>query len=254
MGAAVKRLAVFMLLLLVGSAQSQSDSAAIITQAEAAYETGDNDQAVRLYQLLVDSGWRHENVYFNLGSAYYLRGDLGWALLNWRRAQVLAPRDSDIGRQLSLARRERTDIQGDETGWLESLAALSTGLVTPAELGWLALLAWSGWLGLISLWLLRRTWRDGLRALLIVGGVVVAGLMVLLGSRYWVDTLRPAAVVVQDQVSTMSGPGTQYLDLYPLHAAAEVRIMEQREGWLRIVLPNGRQGWLPAAAVERVEP
>ncbi len=254
MGAAAKRLIVFILLLLAGSVQAQTDPAAIIAQAEAAYETGDDDEAVRLYQLLVDSGWRHESVYLNLGSAYYHRGDLGWALLNWRRAQALAPRDGDIGRQLSLARRERTDIQGDETGWLEGLAALSTGLVTPAELGWLALLVWSGWLGLISLGLVRRAWRDGLRPLLIVGGVVVAVLVVLLGSRYWVDTYRPAAVVVQAQVSAMSGPGTQYLDLYPLHAAAEIRIVEQREGWLRIILPNGRQGWLPATAVERVEP
>lgn len=254
MGSAVKWIVTVALLLLISAVHAQADPTGVMAQANTAYENQNYTEAVKLYQLLVDGGLRHERVYFNLGSAYYQTGDLGRALLNWRRAQVFTPRDGDVSRHLALVRQERTDIQGDESGWLEGVAALTAGLLTPVELGWLTLLIWSAWFGLVSLWLLRETWREGLRALLIVGGVVALALVTLLASRLWVDSFRPAAVVVQAQVSAMSGPGTHYLELFPLHAAAEIRIVEQRAGWLRGALPDGRQGWLPDGAVERIEP
>lgn len=255
MGNTLVRLYTLALLVLTAAlAQAQTDPAAAMTQANAAYSSGNYADAVKLYQSLVDGGVRHESLFFNLGSAYYQTGDLGSALLNWRRAQTLTPRDGDVSRWLAQARQERIEVQGDESGWLEGMAVLSSGLLTPAEMGWLALGAWSVWFAMFSVYLLRQEWRDGLRAPLIVGGVVTLGLVMLLISRYWVDGVRPAAVMVQPQVSAMSGPGVDYLELFPLHAAAEMRIVEEREEWLRIALPDGRQGWLPADAVERVEP
>jgi hypothetical protein len=39
-----------------------------------------------------------------------------------------------------------------------------------------------------------------------------------------------------------------------LPAGVEVVIVERRDDWTQIRLPSGATGWLPAAAVERVQP
>jgi len=54
------------------------------------------------------------------------------------------------------------------------------------------------------------------------------------------------------ETEVMSGPGEQYFNLFDLHAAAEVRVVEQRGNWLWVELPDVRQGWIPITAVEKV--
>ncbi len=48
-------------------------------------------------------------LFYNLGNAYYKQGDHGRAILNYRRAQQLAPRDPDIEANLALARAQAVD-------------------------------------------------------------------------------------------------------------------------------------------------
>lgn len=248
----MSRLLALLIALLAATALAQPDSVEVMSQANIAYQRGEYDTAARLYQSLVDSGVQNSVVYFNLGSAYYETGDMGRALLNYRRAQALNPRDGDVNRSLGRVRSERTDIQGDETGLLEGLAALTGSTLTLTELGWLALLLWFGWFALLIGWTFKTDWREGLRVPLLVGMVVLAAAVSLFASRIWVETYRPAGVVVLEQLDVMSGPGDRYLRLFSLHAAAEIRIVERRGGWLRFALPDGRQGWLPASAIEEM--
>lgn len=239
-------------LMLITSTAAETSPLGVLEQANRAYQNGDYTAAASLYQSLVDGGVQNSAVYFNLGSAYYETGDPGRALLNYRRAQVFIPRDDGLNRSLARIRGERTDIQGDETGLLEGLAALTTSSLTLAELGWLILLIWCAWFAGLTAWMLRAGWREVLRVPLLVSAVVVVIGAALLVSRLWVQTYRPAAVITAEQADVMSGPGERYLRLLPLHAAAEIRVIEARDGWLRFALPDGRQGWLPQAAMERV--
>jgi hypothetical protein len=40
---------------------------------------------------------------------------------------------------------------------------------------------------------------------------------------------------------------------FKLHAGTELRIRDSRDGWLRIGLPDGQQGWIETAWAEQVE-
>jgi hypothetical protein len=69
----------------------------------------------------------------------------------------------------------------------------------------------------------------------------------------WADGLRgDPAVVVAQAGEARSGPGDEYLTEFTLHAGAELRILEQRAGWVRVALPGDLQGWLPAEATEKI--
>jgi hypothetical protein len=53
-------------------------------------------------------------------------------------------------------------------------------------------------------------------------------------------------------VEARSGPGEDFLGLFDLFAAAEFRVLERQGGWVRALLPDGRQGWLPEDAIARI--
>ncbi len=243
---------VLLLLLREGAVVSQEDSLHVAAQAEAAYSAGDYTNAISLYEALVAGGARDDRVYFNLGNAYYQARNLGMALLNYRRAQQLAPRDGDVLSSISLVRSQRVDVLGDETPLLDSLAAFSMGFATPGELSWITFLLWAALFGLLLAVVMRQDWRRRLRLPIVVVGVLFVISAVLLGGRLWAEAYRPPAVVIVANAGVMSGAGDDYVEIYRLSAAAELRVLERREGWVRFVLPDERQGWLPETAIAMI--
>lgn len=231
---------------------AQQTAAEAVAAAEAAYNAGDYATAIDLYEKLIRADVTGAEIDYNLGSAYFQAADLGRALLHFRRAQEIMPRDGEINRGLALVRALRVDIQGDETALLDNLAAFTAGSLTPAELGWLTLMGWLIWCVLLLLSIVRKPWRRRLRWALIAWGVVVMLGVVLFLGRLCVEAGRPSAVVTAFLTPVMSGPGQDYIEIFDLYSAAEMRVMETNGDWARVLLPDGRQGWVELSAIELV--
>ena len=220
--------------------------------ANAAYERGDYQTAITLYETLLVNGVRDAAVYFNLGNAYYETGQLGSALLNYRRAQQIAPRDATLNANIARARAERLDLLGGETAWPDRLAAATQSLFTVVELGWLTLIMWSLWFITMSAWIIRRGWREYLRWGIVLTSILLLTGLMLFSSRLYVAHRRPIAVVIDLSAQVMSGPGDEYLPIFQLFTAAEIHILETRGEWARFALPDGQQGWIRRAAIAEI--
>ncbi len=251
-----KRLAIFILLLagLVACAP-QTTSGAQMAEANQLYETGQFVEAAGAYQVLVDTGVQDGTLYYNLGNAYFKAGDLGHAILNYRRAQVLLPRDPDVDANLQLARTQTTDrLETEDGGVLVSF--VRRVLVEWTTLDEAAAITLGLWVLLCALVVTAILWPRG-RQVLRYGIAVVAVLLVLgmlsVGIRASEARSAPAVVVAQS-VETHSGPGADYLAEFTLHAGAEVRVLERRDGWVRITLPGDLQGWVPKRTIEELAP
>lgn len=238
------------------SAQSPADPIAVMGQANQAYEEGQFEQAAQLYASLVDEGFEDGILYYNLGNAYFKQEDWGRAILNYRRAQQLLPRDPDIRDNLLLAHAQTVDqLEGQGTDFLSEAFKVSRRWLTLNEM---ALAALALWFVLILLIIVSvRVRHERLKqwvvyAIIFVGLLFVGGLFSL-GGRLYVENVQPEAVVVVEEIDVMSGPGDQYIQEFTLHNGTEVSLLETRPRWVRLTLPGGQlQGWVPASAVETV--
>src|SRR6476659_1044175 len=83
--------------LLIGSLCLRADEVSTaFDQANKLYEQGKYGEAASGYGKLAQAGQVSSALYFNLGNALLKSGELGRAILNYRLAQRLAPRDPDI--------------------------------------------------------------------------------------------------------------------------------------------------------------
>ncbi len=220
--------------------------------AATAYAAGDYRGAAEQYETLLASGYEHPALYFNLGNAYYHQDRPGMALVNYLRASEFSPRDRTLAEQITRVRQERLNFQGAYTDFLIRLGTLTNDVLTRYELGWLVGAVWSVWFGLLTVAWLRPDWRRRLGTGLIVLGIGVIIGVVLLGTRWYVAEERSLVVITVGSVPVMSGPGEEYLELFSLNTASEMRILEQGDGWTRVLLPDGRQGWLQQFVYTRV--
>jgi hypothetical protein len=61
------------------------------------------------------------------------------------------------------------------------------------------------------------------------------------------------AIVMRPVVSVKSSPSAEASkDLFILHEGTKVTVLDQVGAWNNISLADGRQGWLPAADMERI--
>jgi hypothetical protein len=242
-------------------AKSSTTAGDTVLTANQLYEAGQFSQAAQAYQQLVDQGYVDSSLYYNLGNAYFKSGDFGRAVLNFRRAEQLAPRDADIEANLAMARTQVADQveeRAENRGFLETINELSQEWITLNEL---ALFAVAVWLLFALLVIVYTSTGKGsalgavIRNALVVTTLVLVLSVVGLGSRMYEHNSQPEAVVTASQVSVMSGPGPQYVTEFELHSGVEVELMEVRENWVRLALAGGEgelQGWVPSSMVESV--
>jgi tetratricopeptide (TPR) repeat protein len=223
------------------------------------YENGQYEQAAQAYQQLVDQGYADSVLFYNLGNAYFKQSDYGRSILNYRRAEALAPRDPDVQANLALAQAQTIDQLeelSNDNGFFANVAALTGGWLTLNEQALITLGLWVLFAFLlIGFGSSRRGsgLREGLGYALVVASLLLTVGLVGLASRLHIEKARYEAVVVAQEVSITSGPGSQYVTEFALHSGTEVSLVETRENWVRLAVAGAElQGWAPADAVETV--
>ncbi|MEM7754332.1 MAG: tetratricopeptide repeat protein [Planctomycetota bacterium] len=236
-----------------------SAPADLLERAESAYagavEISERDRAAgreafvgvaAAYRALIDAGVNNAAVQRNLGNAYLASGELGEAVVAYRRAHRLDPHDGRIADALAAAReRVRSSVAPGVRTRAEDALLWWRGVVPRA---WLAGLGLVGW-GMIWAALLVRT-RLGRLGLL--AGVVLAAVGLGAVASEWAIMGRASVVVIEDGVVARVGPSDAVYDAVftePVREGVEGVVIEEREGWVRVRLRSGQQAWLPGWSV-----
>ena len=214
-----------------------AETQASIDQANAAFAEKRYADAANEYEAVISRQGFSAPVLFNLANAYYQDGKLGRAILNYERAQLLAPRDADIAGNLSFARRK--------TGTVDRWAHL----LSSNELSWLASVA----MILIAGGLLFRqiTKRSGFvwRAWMTVNACALLAAMFALLLRY---PEQNRGIVIAKNAPAYIAPVTVTQPLFTLAEGQPVSIRKTNGDFLLVDAGGGRRGWMTPAAVQRV--
>jgi len=217
--------------------------------ATQAYNNGEYDNAIQFFELTISGGISNGEIFYNLGNVYFEQGDIGNAMLNYRRAMQLIPRDLDLNIQMARVRSLRAALQSDTTQWLIFLEQATESFMTIMELSILTFVFWILFWFILALYRLRSTWRSALRFPLGLIFTALLTLCVLLGARLYIYHYMPAAVVTIDSAPVYSGPSESYFRQYDLFSGSEIYIEDEKEGWYRFITPTNQVGWIDMNAI-----
>ena len=223
-------------LIFVAIALAVVEARADFDQANVAFAEKRYGEAASNYETVIRQQGFSVPVLFNLGNTYQLDGKLGRAIVNYERAQLLAPRASDVAGNLNVA-RHKAGIPEQPAHWL-SADALSC-------LGSLAAI-------LIAAGLLFRqiTGRGGL-VWIAANGILLLAVMVALLIR---SPDHERAIVIAKSVPVYIAPVTVTQPLFTLTEGQPVSIWNMNGDFLLVDAGAGRRGWVATSAVERITP
>ncbi len=228
------------LLLLVGDLRACAEaSASAFDAANQLFEQGKFTDAATAFDRLAQSGQVSEPLYFNLGNAWFKANHLGRAILAYRRAEQLAPRDPDLRANLQFARNQ---VQGPTlamSAWHRWLGRLTlnewTMLAAAAVWLWLLLLALCQW---------QKAWQPFLRSYLFGLGFLALLLCAGFAAAFQEGRLARTAIVIASEVVVRQSPYSEAQSVFSVHDGAELEVLDQKDEWLQIRTDPRRFGWL----------
>lgn len=211
------------------------------------YQKGDYEQAIKIYDTIVEKGYQETSLYYNLGNAYFRSGKIGLAILYYEKAKKLAPSDEDINHNLSFA----------NTKIVDKIETLPRFFIFDWWENLLAFISVSGWtyltyafyliiLGSFAYYFFAKSLK--VQRISVYTGIIavfffVFSIILLLVNlnrefnvRYGI-ILEPAAVV-------KFSPDTNSKDAFVVHEGLKVRAEDKIDNWIKIKLIDGKVGWL----------
>jgi len=193
--------------------------------------------AAAAYEKLLQSDVVSPALYFNLGNARFKAGEIGKAILAYRQAESLAPRDPDLEANLQFVRNQIQGPSAASSRWERALQHLTLN-------EWTLLAATPLWICLLSLTALqfRNSSRSTFRNLAWLSGLAAIALGVCLVC-VWKIHSAPIAVVIANDAVVRNGPLEESPSAFTVHDGAELNVLDEKNNWLQISVGN-RIGWL----------
>lgn len=210
-------------------------------------------KALLRFEHLVAEGVRNGRLYYNIGNVYFRLGDIGRAILNYRRAARFIPNDPNLQQNLTYVLSQRQDKieMREKEKVLKTLFFFHYDFPARVRLLLFTIFYSAFWL-LLALRVFRTgTWLHwGL-------GISLALFLLFAGSLlvdHFQQAANPAGVLVAEETTARKGDGETYQPSFkePLHAGTEFTLLEERGKWFHIELSDGRNTWVEAKSAALV--
>jgi len=243
------------IILLLISFNSMADQQADIEKANKAYMAGFYENAITIYEKIINDGLASPELYYNLGNAYFKTNNFPSAILNFERALKYNPGDEDIEYNLAVANNkivDKIELLPDlfyikwwknlknwlsPDGWAIAVITLFTLLII-----------------LTAVFLLSRSIIT--RKILFASGLVILLASILTGLIAWqtyTESRRQnTAIVFTPTLPVKSSPDESSIDLFVIHEGLKVRIMDKIGDWNEIKIANGSKGWVKAGDIKPI--
>lgn len=212
-------------------------------------------QAILRFEKIVDKGGiRNGRLFYNIGNAYFRRGELGKAILYYKRAEKLIPADFNLRQNLEYARGLRQDKIEEKTErrLLETLFFWHYNLSLKTKLILFIIFFDTLWLLAIIALLIKRNFP--LKVGIYGTGLLATALLFSLSLDFSFQQKLKEGVIISAEVVARKGDGKSYQPSFkePLHQGTEFILLEKRSGWWHIQLSDGRKCWIPERDAEPI--
>jgi len=221
------------------------DTASDFAAANKFYAEGKFADAATAYESILKTGAVSANLLFNDGNAEFKAGNLGKAIAAFRRAELLAPRDSDVRANLDFARKQVQGATVSESVWRNWLGQLTLN-------EWAILAAIAFWLTFILF--TAKQIRPALAPKLRGASFVLIALTIFFGAATGLQAAEhfsnQSAVVISNDAVAKSGPFDDAQNAFAVHDGAELSILDHHDNWVQVDDGSGKIGWLQTKQVE----
>lgn len=219
---------------------------ALFEKANAQYGEGNYEEAISLYEEIIDNGEASVSVYYNLGNSHYKLNNVGPSIYYYEKALQLDPKDDDTQNNISFARNMTVDAipETAATGFSKQINDLIS-LFSYNTWGILAIV----FSVLFAVFFLIYYFHSRPLAKRIFFGAAVFMIFMVAVSVFFafkqqeIQLNNQFAIIYVEEAEVKNEPSQRAENAFSLHEGTKAKVLEDYQGWVKLELPNGTQGW-----------
>lgn len=220
---------------------------AVFKDANSAYTEGKYELAIQKYEEIIENGEASAALYYNLGNAHYKLNNIAPSIYYYEKALQLKPGDEDVINNIEFARNMTIDdIPVIEQSGLQKTINRVIAVFGYNTWAWLAIAASILFLVLFLLYYfsLQPFWKR------LYFGVSIAMLLLAIVSLSFaysqqnIQFNNKYAIVFSEEAAVRSEPSLRVDAAFELHEGTKAKLLEDYQGWVKIQLADGTQGWI----------
>lgn len=227
------------------------DTANPFQEGIAAYQKGEYETAKELFSSLYQQHPNNPDLMFNLGLSHYHLGQKGLALGLWRKARFLNSGTEPLKQAIAFVEGElgltsrNENIFATLADWVRVLptsAWLFLSLLLSLLLGW----------KIITLFAKRKVPIGDWPAMVFL---LIPVWILCFSLSLWLTAteMEITATVIEDGLSTRTGPTESSPTLTGLNEGLLVKILKKHKDWVQVQPPSGSPGWVLKSQVITIE-
>jgi tetratricopeptide (TPR) repeat protein len=232
----------------VGYTQTPED---VLATAKNSYDKKDYSSTISSYKSLVENGYRSEDLYFNLATAYFQNSELAESVLYYEKTLKLNSYNKEASNNLSIVNDQRASELSMipdfflNTWWRNFSGFLSSGWWS--ILGFLLLLA--------SIWLFygKLMQGKGSRSMALSILLFIVAFVFFLAARtsYKMSNELSHLVNLKEKklYTTRDDTSTVLNEIIP---GEKIRIVDRVGEWYEVMLINKERGWMTKQDLEEI--
>lgn len=232
-----------------------SKAATTVETANIAYQSGNYQQAITLYEQALKAGDSPE-LFYNLGNAYYRTNNITKALLNYEKAYLYNPADDDVRHNLDYVRTKTVDKLLPSAdiffvSWYKDL------LYSLSVYGWAVFSLMLIVISLVALLTYLFTNNDILRKVsfwltLLSFVLFLMSVVFALHQSYIINNDKGAIITVKE-VALKKSPEQNSQNVVTIHEGTHIDIIDDgMKDWKEVELPDGNAGWITTGSFTRI--
>jgi len=231
-------------------------SEVLFQKATEAYNKGEYQKAIELYDDILKNGKHSAELYFNLGNCYYKLDEIGPSIYFYEKALLLQPNDPEIKNNLSFAQNMRLDaIEEMPKTAMNRLHESVVLALTPNQWGYLAVtMILLFVMGFIIYYVLYSATYKRIAFIAANTALFIAVFSVVMG--YLGSSSKKAknpAIIFEREVVVTSEPNERSEKVFALHEGTKVNVLESLENWSKVRIADGQTGWMPSESLKRLK-
>lgn len=246
--------AVFLLFIVFTSLGKASENTTM-DSANLDYSKGNYENAIKIYERIINKDLEAPELYFNLGNAYYKSNNIAYAILNYERAKKMDPDNEDILVNLKFANQkieDKIDVapQLFLTEWKDDIIHLMT------EKAWSMLCIVSLAIAFLLFGLYVSSTNKTIQQIGFFGGIFLILASVFLffiaKDKYTTTKYSSDAIITSASVTATGSPNEKGTKLFILHEGTKVSITQEDGIWTEIKIANGNVGWVKSESLTSI--
>ena len=244
----MKQVLFFFLLLALGPGllHGQATADSLFSRATDAYNEGEYQKAVDLYESILVEDLHSTALYFNLGNAHYKLGRIAPSIYYYEKALLLDPNDAEIRNNLGFAQNMTLDD-------IEPMPRTDLRRAYDTVLHMLSMDRWA-YLGIALMFLFvigslfyylldqpnqkRISLIGALAALLLATAATAFAYL-----NYREYQRDQPAIIFSESLPVKTEPNPRSETVFELHEGTKVQVLDSLDSWVRLRIADGQTGW-----------